>query len=199
MNKYSLKDIAIINKNKESYNVLKLENKDKKYILYLCVNEENKKNEHFEELIFDEEIEITPKKRVTKLKLECLLKDEKYFITMNHKKIYYLTTEKIITNDDNFKLILDNGNIYDKEKIIMENNTVSEKNSDNKNEIIDEVSDIVNDEVSDINTDVIADIDDNKIEDKNYKHIKLEVLENTSIIIDNLKSNYINLKSNYKN
>ena len=32
MNKYSLKDIAIINKNKESYNVLKLENKDKKYI-----------------------------------------------------------------------------------------------------------------------------------------------------------------------
>ena len=39
MNKYSLKDIAIINKNKESYNVLKLENKDKKYILYLCVNE----------------------------------------------------------------------------------------------------------------------------------------------------------------
>ena len=74
MNKYSLKDIAIINKNKESYNVLKLENKDKKYILYLCVNEENKKNEHFEELIFDEEIEITPKKRVTKLKLECLLK-----------------------------------------------------------------------------------------------------------------------------
>ena len=137
MNKYSLKDIIIINKNKESYNVLKLENKDKKYILYLCINEENKKNEHFEELIFDEEIEITPKKRVTKLKLDCLLKDEKYFITMNNKNIYYLTSEKIITNDDNFKLILNDGNIYDKEKIIMENNKIVEEELKNTSDMED--------------------------------------------------------------
>ena len=107
----------------------------------------------------DEEIEITPKKRVTKLKLECLLKDEKYFITMNHKKIYYLTTEKIITNDDNFKLILDNGNIYDKEKIIIDNNKVSEEVSDIKKN--DEVSDILNDD----NIIVVADVVDNKIID----------------------------------
>ena len=45
MNKYSLKDITLVNKNKESNKVLKLENKKQKFVLYFPVNHEE--NEHF--------------------------------------------------------------------------------------------------------------------------------------------------------
>ena len=100
MSKYSIKDITIINKSKESYNVLKLENKDVKQILYGCKNKEFKDNENFAELCFDNpNFEITPKKKKNKLKIDILQKDTKYFITLKNQTIYYLKTDKIIMND----------------------------------------------------------------------------------------------------
>ena len=63
MNKLVLKDISIIDKNKEKINGLKLENKDLKFILYsydgINVPDET---EIFKKFSFEEEINITTKK-----------------------------------------------------------------------------------------------------------------------------------------
>ena len=64
MNKLALKDISIINKNKEKVNGIKLENKDLKFILY-SYKENNipLENEIFKEFSFDKEFNITSKKK----------------------------------------------------------------------------------------------------------------------------------------
>lgn len=157
MNKYSLKDITLVNKNKESNKVLKLENKQHKFILYFPVNNENEEeNEHFEKLIFDKSIEITSKKKVEQLKLNIVEKDEKYYIQMKDTELYYLKSEKTITSDPNYKLIMNNGSLYDpknepdeeketsntnindsKEKEIINNLQDNSHNNEGKKEMLD--------------------------------------------------------------
>ena len=167
MNKYSLKDITLVNKNKESNKVLKLENKQHKFILYFPVNNENEEgNEHFEKLVFDKSIEITSKKKVEQLKLNIVEKDEKYTIQMKDTQLYYLKSEKTITSDSNYKLIMNNGSLYDPK------NELDEK-KETSNEIINESKE--------------EEIENNLQNDSHNNEEKKEMLD-TQSILSNLKS-----------
>ena len=69
MNKLVLKDISIINKNKEKVTGLKLENKQFKFILYSYENDKPQENTIFKEFSFKEDFNITSKKKMETLKL----------------------------------------------------------------------------------------------------------------------------------
>lgn len=167
MNKYSLKDITLVNKNKESNKVLKLENKQNKFILYFPVNNENEEgNEHFEKLVFDKSIEITSKKKVEQLKLNIVEKDEKYTIQMKDTQLYYLKSEKTITSDSNYKLIMNNGSLYDPKNELDEEKETS-------NEIINESKE---EEI------------ENNLQDDSHNNEEKKGMLDTQSILSNLKS-----------
>ena len=53
MNRLAIKDISIVNKNKEKITCLKLENKQLKFILYSYLNDKPSENENFKEFSFE--------------------------------------------------------------------------------------------------------------------------------------------------
>ena len=64
MNKLVIKDISIINKNKDKIVGLKLENKDLKFILYSYNESKPPENEKFKEFSFEKKFNITSKKKM---------------------------------------------------------------------------------------------------------------------------------------
>ena len=121
---------AIVNINNEKINILILENKEKleKYILYLVnnTNEEINSTNKFEKFEFKDNINITPKKKLTDSKIEIFYNSstKKHSLLLNKKQIYFtlnphitLYNENIIIND-NFKLIKADSTLYNPSGII---------------------------------------------------------------------------------
>ena len=135
MKKFSIKDLNIINKD-EKINAIKLENKTEKFILYGCTNEKSEDNEFFSELKFTEEIKITPKKKIQSLNLSIEKEGEYNFIKIKGNKVYYLKdNDNVKLEKDNFKLFLQNGNLYSSSNIIKldhkEQASIKKNNNDN--------------------------------------------------------------------
>ena len=63
MNRLAIKDISIVNKSKEKFTGLKLENKNLKFILYSYENDKPPENNTFKEFSFEKEFNITSKKK----------------------------------------------------------------------------------------------------------------------------------------
>jgi len=69
MKKFTIQNITIIVNNKEKINIICLEGKDDKYVLYTekNINEGNIDNNTFIKFQFNENLNITPKKKLTDL------------------------------------------------------------------------------------------------------------------------------------
>ena len=170
MNKLLIKDISIINK-KEKIVGLKLENKDIKFILYSYDNENNKPEETdiFREFSFKDEFNITSKKKMNNLNFNIVHEDESYKLKINNKNIYYIKDTKPIVNDNNFKIILNNGKLYESKEIDI--NVIEE---------CDLVNQILNKSETDTN---IQKLDNTKENIKEYITIR-ETRDNIDVVID---------------
>lgn len=148
MNKLVLKDISIINKNKDKVTGLKLESKDLKFILYSCENNISEENDNFKKFSF-EKFNITSKKKMSNINLTIEQEDNNSVLKINNKNVFYIQDTKPILSDEQFKLILNNGKLYtppnEKEQenslvnlILSKNNTI-DLNNDKLQETTTEV------------------------------------------------------------
>ena len=106
MNKLVIKDISIINKNKNKITGVKLENKDHKFILYSYLENNPLPNENFIEFSFEEEFTISSKKKMNDLNIKIEKNDTHYFLTYFNKKVYYIKDSKPTLTHQDYKLIL---------------------------------------------------------------------------------------------
>lgn len=147
MKKFNIHHLPIT-ANKEKINVLYLELKSEKNILYTI---DNDNVEHidlnlFKKMEFSENIQILPKKKSNELNLTIDHSNNLYSILINKKPLYTLkNNNSIILNNNICKLILSNGVLYSN-KI---NNLVIESKKDNSikkydNDDNDYNNDIVN-------------------------------------------------------
>ena len=113
MKKLTIQNLTI-NVNNEKINIITLENKTDKYILYSLVNNDIINDTIFQKMEFKENLQITPKKKFNDLKFSVQSKENNLFtLLINNKPIYYLKNNKNINiTDKNLKLILSNGSIY---------------------------------------------------------------------------------------
>ena len=117
--------------NKEKISIISLENKTEKYILYSNQNlDENNINKNlFEKMEFNENLSITPKKKLTDLCLNVSHNsvNNKYILSINNNIVYYLKdTKNIVINDPNLKLILQNGKFFSVAEKSISNNIVDD-------------------------------------------------------------------------
>ena len=147
MKKFNIHHLPIT-ANKEKINVLYLELKSEKNILYTIDNDniENIDLNLFKKMEFSENIQILPKKKSNELNLTIDHSNNLYSILINKKPLYTLkNNNSIILNNNICKLILSNGVLYSN-KI---NNLVIESKKDNSikkydNDDNDYNNDIVN-------------------------------------------------------
>ena len=159
MKKLSIHNLTI-SVNNEKINIIYLENKLEKYILYFPINT-NSFDNMFYKLEFNENIQITPKKKMNDLKLtiDYNSSTKLYRLLFNNNQVYFIKSTKNITaNHPDLKLMLDNGKLYQdnqanqtKPIVSSVNNIVNEILSKNKRNIPDE-SEIKNIDVN-INND----------------------------------------------
>ena len=129
MKKFNIHHLPIT-ANKEKINVLYLELKSEKNILYTIDNDniENIDLNLFKKMEFSENIQILPKKKSNELNLTIDHSNNLYSILINKKPLYTLkNNNSIILNNNICKLILSNGILYSN-KI---NNLVIESKKDN--------------------------------------------------------------------
>ena len=143
MKKFSIETKTIM-LNKEKINIISLENKNDKFIIYSELNiQENKINKDlFTKMEFPENIQITPKKKFNDLKFTIELNkgNKMYKLLKNNNEVYYLNNNKnIIINNDTLKLILNNGNLYSTIKEESKNNLVDNILSNSKKNIVDDI------------------------------------------------------------
>lgn len=112
MNKYSIKDISIINKSKKKIVGIKLENKENKFILYSFENELPSENNNFSPISFKEKITISTKKKMNDLNISIKNEEDSYHLLMNDKKVFYSKDNKPILTNDEYRLIQNNGELY---------------------------------------------------------------------------------------
>ena len=112
MNKYSIKDISIINKSKKKIVGIKLENKENKFILYSYENELPSENNNFSPISFKEKITISTKKKMNDLNISIKNEEDSYHLLMNDKKVFYSKDNKPILTNDEYRLIQNNGELY---------------------------------------------------------------------------------------
>jgi len=122
MKKLSIQNLSII-VNNEKINITYLENKSEKYILYSAIDEHNIDSNIFSKMEFPVNIQITPKKKMTDLKLNVQFNKSTNLFTLllNNNPLYFIKNSKnIIVHNANLKLILQNGKLYtpSEEKII---------------------------------------------------------------------------------
>ena len=116
MKKFSIETKTIII-NKEKINIISLENKNDKFIIYSELNIQETKidKDLFTKMEFSENIQITPKKKFNDLKftVEFNKVNNMYKLLKGNNEVYYLNNNKnIIISNDSLKLILGNGNLY---------------------------------------------------------------------------------------
>jgi len=141
MKKFSIESKTII-LNKEKINIISLENKNDKFIIYSDLNiQEDKINKDlFTKMEFYENIQILPKKKFNDLKFTVELNKENnmYNLLKDNNVVYYLNNNKnIIINNNRLKLILSNGNLYSSIKEQPKNNLVDNILSNSKKNIVD--------------------------------------------------------------
>ena len=118
MNRLVIKDISIVNKNKEKFTGLKLENKNLKFILYSYENDKPNENNTFKEFSFEKEFNITSKKKMSSLNLSIVFEDDLHKLKLNDKNVFYIENLTPTLNDEHFKIILNNGKLYENKKEI---------------------------------------------------------------------------------
>jgi hypothetical protein len=114
MKKFNINTLPITVNSKEKINVLYLECKSEKNMLYIIENDnENIDLELFKKMEFTENIQILPKKKANELNLSIDHNNKIYTILINKKPLYTLKNNKnIILNNQICKLILSNGSLY---------------------------------------------------------------------------------------
>jgi hypothetical protein len=153
MKKLSIQNLSII-VNNEKINITYLENKSEKYILYSAIDEHNIDSNIFSKMEFPVNIQITPKKKMTDLKLNVQFNKNTnlYSLLLNNNHLYFIKNSKNITvNNSNLKLILQNGKLYtpsEQEIITPVKDIVNEILSKNKKNNSEESHDIKNIEVN---------------------------------------------------
>jgi hypothetical protein len=123
MKRFTIQNLTLTLNNKDKINILNLEFKNNKYILYSAKNTENINND-FIKFEFKENIQITPKKKMNELNLTTKLNEETKLneLHINNNQIYYLKDSRnIILNNDKLFLILNDGKLYENKKNNIEN------------------------------------------------------------------------------
>ena len=150
MKRLSIQNLSII-VNNEKINIIYLENKSEKYILYSAIDEHNIDSNIFSKMAFPVNIQITPKKKMTDLKLNVQFNKSTnlYNLLLNNNQLYFIKNSKNITTlNSNLKLILQNGKLYTppEEKIITPVkdivNEILSKNKKNNSEESHEIKNI---------------------------------------------------------
>jgi len=150
MKRLSIQNLSII-VNNEKINIIYLENKSEKYILYSAIDEYNIDSNIFSKMAFPVNIQITPKKKMTDLKLNVQFNKSTnlYNLLLNNNQLYFIKNSKNITvHNSNLKLILQNGKLYNppEEKIITPVkdivNEILSKNKKNNSEESHEIKNI---------------------------------------------------------
>ena len=148
MKKLSIQNLAIIVNNKEKINIITLEGKNEKYILYTSITK-NIDNEIdynlFSKMEFSENMNITPKKKFNDLKFTIFenKKDNKFQLLLNNNLVYYLKNSKnIIVNNEKLSLILADGKVFLKESKMI--NKLSENIASNGSKEIIPENDLIN-------------------------------------------------------
>jgi hypothetical protein len=115
MKKFIINTTTIII-NKEKFNVINLQSsRDEKYILYSGKNikNENIDNNIFIKFEFNENINITPKKKLNELNLSIVNNNNLYSLNWYNNPVFYLKNSKnILINDIYLQFILSNGLLY---------------------------------------------------------------------------------------
>ena len=138
MKKFTIQNITIIVNNQEKVNIICLECKDDKYVLYTekNINEKNIDDNTFIKFQFNENINITPKKKLTDLFFSINNNNNLHSLLWNNNPVYFLkNTKNIQINDINLKLILSNGVLFNNIKEISLNLDVNKKEKN----IIDDI------------------------------------------------------------
>ena len=200
MKKFTIQNITIIINNKEKINIICLECKDDKYVLYSgkYINEKNIDNNVFTKFEFNENLQITPKKKLTELFLTINTNNNLYSLLWNNNPVYFLKNSKNIQiNDSNLKLILSNGSLYGSplniEELLQKNkkvdNTIKEviikynkevinnivENKINDDSVNDSVNDTINDTINDSVNDSVNDTINDSVNDNNEEVINDEI------------------------
>ena len=128
MKKLNIQNTIILTNTKEKIEIISFENKTEKYILYSGININDYDINNFEKMEFNENIQITPKKKFNDLKFNIINEKNKYSITFKNNPVFYLKNNKnIIINDSILKIITSNGGLFDyKINKIPENNLVKD-------------------------------------------------------------------------
>ena len=175
MKKLNIQSLSILINNKEKINILCLENKNEKYILYsdYDINEEEIDNNHFKKMEFSENMQITPKKKFNDLKLSINSDSQNnmHTLLLNNKNVFYLKNSKnIIINNHKLKLILYDGNL-------LVNNDLGEVKVEKKNNLVEDLlSKNSNNNLKNIN-----------FKDETHNHQNSSILEENSNFNKDLK------------
>ena len=211
MKKLSIQNLSIC-VNNEKINIIYLENKSEKYILYSAIDEHNIDSNTFSKMEFPVNIQITPKKKMNDLRLNVQFNKSTnlYNLLLNNNQLYFIKNSKNITvNNSNLKLILQNGKLYTphEEKIIIPIkdivNEILSKNKKNNEEEFHEVKNIdVNIEnesefnikkISNITEEIKNHLELNKEnvyeEKSNNEIVEEEVVSNNEIVEEEVVSN----------
>ena len=204
MKRFTIQNLTLTLNNKDKINILNLEFKNNKYILYSAKNTENINND-FIKFEFKENIQITPKKKMNELNLTTKLNEETKLneLHINNNQIYYLKDSRnIILNNDKLFLILNDGKLYENKKNNIENLSGIIRSPVLPDSIKSESSQELHglNEVISKNNDIVSDIL-NKAK-KSHEEVKnLRIEENTfnDLSDSNTKnsSKIINLKNNH--
>ena len=115
MKRFSLELYSVTNSSNEKINIVILESKNEKYILYLA--QDNEWSNDFIPFEMTEAYQINQKRKFPLLEFKTLSKKinqkEIHSLTCNNQKVFlYKTTSKVIFDDPHMRLLLSNGNKY---------------------------------------------------------------------------------------
>ena len=198
MKKLNIQSLSILINNKEKINILCLENKNEKYILYSDnnnnINEEEIDNNLFKKMEFPENMQITPKKKFNDLKLSINsdLQNNIHTLLLNNKNVFYLKNSKnIIINNNKLKLVLYDGNL-------LINNDLGEIKLEKKNNLVEDLlSKNLNNNLKNINFKDETHNHQNSttLEENNNKDFKI-IEFNNNLDINNITKEVENMELN---
>jgi len=185
MKKLTIQNISIL-VNKEKINIISLENKTDKYILYsnTNINHELIEMNNFTKMEFNEDMQITPKKKFNDLKLNIIFNDttKLYTLLYNGNFVYFLNNPKnIIINNSLLKIILIDGSLFNNTDLKINSNKNIVNDILNKNDTLE--NNKSNLDIFKINISPNKELNIDTTNDKNNKFIELktEVIINPNI------------------
>jgi hypothetical protein len=206
MKRFTIQNLTLTLNNKDKINILNLEFKNNKYILYSTKNTEIVNNNDFIKFEFKENIQITPKKKMVELNLITKLNDETKLneLIINNNAVYYLKDSRnIILNNDKLFLILQDGKLYESVKnnydklndLSPKNNLLESKESEKNIDIVSEILNKSRNSNGIMVSSITTDSDKSVLSEEIF-----EKIENKNILVDNENNDssikIINLKNN---